>query len=278
MVVPPGTLHPYFFNFSAVQPGHCNMYLLYNSLCGEGEMLYLVTKNNYIVVMRWTGDIAEQFSISDVIFLDSANAISAALRDMTVMNGDNSDKKHCIDGTPMKLPQLPPDSIIQFTYAPTIHTFCLVLSNGSVVIMQAKPTTAPLVTRLRAYFLTCYANSSGGGKAVCASLNACHRLVAVGCDSGDVRLYKIPQLFLHTSVSTSLLSNSQQLQSIPPQQKLQPPQPETSEQAQPQRIEPQGAPKIGPARVFTLLHWGIKGDDTGPVAIVTWTRYVSYNI
>ena len=236
-------------------------------------MLYLVTKNNYIVVMRWTGDIAEQFSISDVVFLDPPTAISSALHGIPLMNGDDHNKEPSTNGTPAKLPQLPPESIIQFTYAPTIHTFCLVLSNGSVVVMQAKPTTAALATRLHAYFLPSPLHGSGS-KAVCASLNACHRLAAIGCDGGEVRLYKLPQLFLHTSVASSnLLPKSQQPQSVPPQQKLHPSQPETSEQTRAQRTELQGPPKIGPARVFTLLHWGIRGDDTGPVTIVSWTRY-----
>lgn len=204
-----------------------------DSLCGEGEMLYLVTKNNCIVVMQWTGDIAEQFSLSDVIFLDSSSTINSALSDMPLTNGDDQNLGHTVDGSLSKLPQLPPESIIQFTYAPAIHTFCLVLSNGSVVIMQAKPTMAPLATRLRAYFLSFPTQSSGnGGKAVCASLNASHRLAAIGCDGGDVRLYKIPQLFLHASISSSnLLPKSQ------PQQKLQSSQHERSEQTHAQRIE-----------------------------------------
>jgi hypothetical protein len=118
-------------------------------------MLYLVTKDNYIVVMRWTGDIAEQFSISDIAFLDSPPTISSSLHDINLSNGDSLNKGSSRDGTSLaKLPQLPPDSIKHFTYAPAIHTFCLVLSNGSVVIMQAKASTAPLATRLRAYFLT----------------------------------------------------------------------------------------------------------------------------
>eukprot|EP00026_Physarum_polycephalum_P000645 Phypoly_transcript_00646.p1 GENE.Phypoly_transcript_00646~~Phypoly_transcript_00646.p1 ORF type:complete len:1381 (+),score=130.82 Phypoly_transcript_00646:71-4213(+) len=254
-----------------------------SSFCGEGEMLYLVTKNNYIVVMHWTGDIAEQFSISDVVFLDPPTTISSALQGINLANGDGANKRFSRDDThPTKLPQLPPDSIIHFTYASAIHTFCLVLSNGSVVIMQAKPTSSPSTTtfheRLCAYFL-CFPSSlspssscstTRTGFAVCAALNAPHHLVAIGCDSGEVRLYKIPQLFLPASVSSEITSttllqhNQYQLRHTDLQTQPHPPHilPHTI-------ITP---PKIAPCRVFTLLHWGIKGEDTGPVAIVQWTR------
>lgn len=236
--------------------------------------MYIVTKQNYIVVMRWTGDIVEQFSLSDINFLDSPTSIFAALQDIPgIAESQNSsqpteESQKTDTNNINRLPNLPPGSIAQFTYSDAIHTFSFVLCNGAILVMQAKTTGGPLSTRLRGYILS--SPSGGGGKGVCVAVNACHRLVAVGCDGGDVRLYKIPHLFVHSSV----VSSENHQQQSPPQKQ----QENSRDPTYSPRSEPSSAPKIGSARVFTLIHWGIKGDDTGPVSIVAWTRCVQFQI
>ncbi len=251
--------------------------------------MYIATKNNFIVIMRWTGEVIEQFSLSDIAFVEIPSYIHQAL--FPHENGsDNGGDNGCDNGykksdkgeeQSTKLPPLPPDSIRQFTFAPAIHTFCIVLANGHVIAMQANPKgpqASPLLPRLRAYFLPLsspYPTTSSPTlsllqsqtKGVCVALNAHHRLVAVGCETGEVRLFKLPQLFLRSSVSGTS-KQQPQLQHVQQPQLLQ----------QSQQL-PQSQSHITPkmvGRVLTLLHWGIKGEDTGPVSVVAWTRCANF--